>query len=247
MPYIENLEPFDIFRLSFGLVFTITSIIIGTLMIIKYFSVKQKNLILVGITWIGLSSPWLPDTINLILIALTEFYLPEIIYLTLTIALIPFPLCCWLAAFFDFLAIKRRNMILVIAVILSVLFEIFFFSLLILDYRAYIGTAYTNGEITIQSYTLFTQVYFIIVLSAFILTGLVFGFQAIKSGNAEVKMKGKFLVAAFIILLISTLTEIIIGDPILIVIILRGTGRTISGFLFYLGFILPKGLKKRLL
>ncbi len=216
-------------------------------MILKYFSLNETNLILVGITWIGLSFPYVPDAMNLILITFTDFYLPPKLYLTLTIAILPIPLCCWFVAVADFLYLQRKREVAIISIILSIIFEIIFFVLLFLDDEKFIGIPYTGGSIVVQTYSPFIQIFFLVSLAAFVLLGLAFGFQAVRSTEPEIVLKGKFLLGAFIILLLSLAVEVIIENPDPIIVLLRLTGRIISAFLFYLGFVLPKGLKKRFL
>ncbi|TFF97581.1 MAG: hypothetical protein EU547_03920 [Promethearchaeota archaeon] len=247
MAYIENLGYFDVLRLSLGLIFTIISMIIGIIMILKYFSLNRSNLILVGITWIGLAFPYVPDAINLLLITFSDFFLPEQIYLIITISILPIPLCCWLVAISDILYFQKQKIVAIISISISIIFEIVFFSLLFLDYEYFIGDPYTNGKIVVQTYSPFIQIYFLTCLGLFVLTGLIFGFQAVKSSDAEIKLKGKFLLGAFILLLFALAIEVIIEDPSPSIVIARSIMRSVSALLFYLGFILPNTMKKRLL
>jgi len=53
----------------FSLIFVLISIIIVTNILIKFIKYKIHTLFLVGFALIGLSNPWLPDAVNLLLIS----------------------------------------------------------------------------------------------------------------------------------------------------------------------------------
>ncbi|MBN1800290.1 MAG: hypothetical protein JW891_02230 [Candidatus Lokiarchaeota archaeon] len=55
-------DPILFIQGALTLSFTLISLILGILLILKYLRYKEKQLLLVGITWIFLTSPWWPDS-----------------------------------------------------------------------------------------------------------------------------------------------------------------------------------------
>jgi len=58
------LEPLDIVNGTFGLLFVVISIILGVIIVLKYFKTKDKNFLLVGFTWIFLISGWYGTSVS---------------------------------------------------------------------------------------------------------------------------------------------------------------------------------------
>jgi len=80
----------------------------------------------------------------------------------------------------------------------------------------------------------------------FIITGIHFSLASLKSKNLEVKLKGKFLLLAFISFTIGASIEVLVHLNSFTVIITRSI--LISNAIeFYLGFIMPEWMKKSLL
>jgi len=59
-----ELEFIEILQVTFSGIFVIISFIVGVLLILKYFKCKNKNLLLAGISWMGIATPWLSGTIS---------------------------------------------------------------------------------------------------------------------------------------------------------------------------------------
>jgi len=91
-------------------------------------------------------------------------------------------------------------------------------------------------------WSLFMEIYFLILIVILFITGNLFAYHSVKSNNPEIKLKGKFLFAAFNSYLIISIIEAMFHlEPITVVIT-----RLIlisSAIEFYLGFILPKRIR----
>ncbi len=83
--------------------------------------------------------------------------------------------------------------------------------------------------------------YLLVNLLIFIIAGLLFAFESLKSEKAETKLKGKFLVIAFVLYLLGATIEAIETFPPSRLILV------VSGIFFYIGFLLPDWIKKRFL
>ncbi|MFX0071653.1 MAG: hypothetical protein ACFFAO_11235 [Candidatus Hermodarchaeota archaeon] len=147
----------------FTTIFVVISVILGTMILLKYFKYKQRDLIFVGITWIGMSFPWLPDAVNLFLIVFFNTTLNEAVYFFIVIGLLPIPLFTWLIAFTDLIKIETKKIILVIFLITSVIFEIFFVLILLTDV-ALVGRFVGIFQ---PEYTILFQIYFLIIIVIF--------------------------------------------------------------------------------
>lgn len=81
------------------------------------------------------------------------------------------------------------------------------------------------------------------ILITFFITGIIFSLKSIKLGDAEVKLRGKFLFFAFIFYTVGVFLETILPVTALTAVIVRLIV-IISAFEFYLGFILPEMIKR---
>ncbi|MFX0188561.1 MAG: hypothetical protein ACFE8A_12595 [Candidatus Hodarchaeota archaeon] len=235
---LSELSPFDIIQGSFSLTFVVISIILGIIIISKYFKVKTRDYILLGIGMIGMSNPWLPDAISfLMIIFLNSNLWPEISFI-IGYAFLPFVVLCWLMAFTNLYYEEKQKITLIIFSIPFSILEIFFFYLLFTD-STLIGTFVGPFQIR---WALFMNLFLLCLIAIVIITGILFTSQSIKSDNLEVKIKGKFLFVAFISFTIAAIIESLFHlDPVTVVIT-----RSIlisSAIEFYIGFILPKWIR----
>ena len=92
----------------------------------------------------------------------------------------------------------------------------------------------------------FTTILMLTLIVIVLITGLKFAWESIKSDNPEVNLKGKFLVVAFILFILGANLEILIPLTEFTVVLVRII-LIASSFTFYIGFLLPKWVKKILL
>ncbi|MHA1489270.1 MAG: hypothetical protein ACTSRI_06410 [Promethearchaeota archaeon] len=244
------LEILDFLQGSFSLVFVCFSLILALKIFSKYFEYKTRTYIFVSLTWIGVASPWFPDSISFLKILIFNAPLEPEWYFIIGNALLPFFLLCWLVAFTDLLYKDKQKLILSIFIILGVIFEILFFYLLITDIDE-IGVFLRPFQVEFG--TLIT-IYFIMFIAIILISGVLFAKQSIKSEKPDVILKGKFLFLAFISFTIGAILDSAIGsildatDPLLPIFVVIIRLILISSALeFYCGFILPKWLENFLI
>jgi hypothetical protein len=237
-----KLEFVELLQGIFSSIFVVISIIVGMMILLKYFKFKKRVLFFVGLTWIGMSFPWVPDAINLVLILFFNTNLNENVYFFLVIGLLPIPLFTWLVAFTDLFSITTQKIILVIVIILSVIFEIFFINILLIDV-ALVGRLI---GIFHPEYTIIFQIYFMSIIAIFAITAIYLTLNSKRSENPEIKLKGNLLFIAIILFVIGAIMDAIIPLTSITVIITRIT-LIISAVMYYNGFILPNWIKKRIL
>lgn len=229
----------EILQGSFSLIFVIISIIIGVKILIKYFEYKSNQFLLVGLTWIGLSTPWWPDSINLILILTTNSILSIEANFIIGTSTMPFFLLVWLKAFTDLVYKEKQKYILIIFLIIGIIFEIIFYYFLFTQPNL-IGTFETPFQVV---YGIYIEIFLVIFLLVIVITGILFGKQSLRSENPEIKLKGKFLIIAFILFTIGAFLDSIVPELFIIARIVLD----VSALSFYFGFMLPDWLKEKLL
>lgn len=229
----------EILQGSFSLIFVIISIIIGVKILIKYFEYKSNQFLLVGLTWIGLSTPWWPDSINLILILTTNSILSIEANFIIGTSTMPFFLLIWLKAFTDLVYKEKQKYILIIFLIIGIIFEIIFYYFLFTQPNL-IGTFETPFQVV---YGIYIEIFLVIFLLVIVITGILFGKQSLRSENPEIKLKGKFLIIAFILFTIGAFLDSIVPELFIIARIVLD----VSALSFYFGFMLPDWLKEKLL
>ncbi len=239
MPGLENIE---VFAALFSLIFVVISWILAFSILSKYFKVRIRELLFVGIAWVGIAMPWTSDSISFIMIMAIGEPLNPYAKVIIELTFLPIALIMWLTAFTDLIYQNHQKLVLTITIISSVIFEILFFYALFTDFSL-IG--YYKPPLAID-YSLPIQIFLIAFLGLFIITGLLMGKESIKSENKIIKIKGKFLIFAFSSFLIGTLLELFLPlNPIGIMII-----RFIlisSAVEYYIGFTMPAFIKKIML
>jgi len=236
------LTPIEILHSSFSLVAIAISILIGLIIISKYFKFKQRNILLIGIFWTGLTFPWLPTVITFIMILFGGSGLPVEGYILIGIMILPITVLCGLTAFINLLGVKkkRRRLILLSVLIFNLIFESLIFYFLFTNVNI---IASLKDPLTIE-WSIFSQIYFIINLVLFLVTGVLFSRKSLQSESREIRFKGKLLMAAFISFTIGTVIDFAIPNPLTYII-----ARLIllsSSVEFYIGFLLPERIKRLL-
>ncbi len=226
----------------FSLFFVIISLIIGLMLISKYFRYKQSNFLLVGLTWIGMVSIWYPSAINVIYFSITGKSISDLLFMAIGNGLIPITAFIWMITFTDLLYKEKQKIILIIFGILSILTEIIFFYFLFTEPSVLGKVVSPVDAIT----TLPVIIYHISILLMILITGILIWRESLKSTDPEVNLKGKLLLTAVLSFITGAIFEIFSDLSIIIIII----GRLIlisSSLEFYMGWILPSFIKNRLL
>ena len=247
----------DILQGSLSLIFVIISFVIGVSIISKYGKNKNRLFILVGLTWLTLSTLWLPEATSFLMSLFIQRTLPIEWYFILGNIFVPVALICWVTAYTDM--VDKENQMLAIALILifSIVFEVLFFYHFFFDINL-IGVISLLRPFS-ADLGYFLAILLLISFLILFVTGFKFARRSIRSENKEVRLKGKLLQYAFISFTIAAVIEktarsILIGtvflDPtILLLSVILVVMRVLlisSAFAFYGGFLLPNWIKKNL-
>ena len=234
---------------SLTLAFCAVSIILGSLMIYKYIKYKDKQLLFVGISWILLITPWWPDSISFVLILIgggdSIYQLADVYYFFIANALIAPIFYTW-SDTFSKLVLKDKPKIkkgfIGFCIIFAIIAEIVILGMYFLDYNIMgtrISTFYVDWNPIIMVYLLFAS----LVLTV---TGLIFSAQTLKSREKSIRLKGTFLMIAFVTFTIGTIFDVLLIVPEIswISLIMARTCGIIASIAFYIGFVLPNSIKK---
>jgi hypothetical protein len=237
---MAQLTGFEIFYGSFTLVSVIISIILGLIIALKYLKHKKIELLLVGITWIFLASPYWSDAIQFITNIFFGISLDPRTYFFLANAFVAPIHITWSYAFTNFLFKKHQKKIMLFFGIEALIFELAFLIVFFTNpflIGVQISAFVVEWAIWIQIYLLFS----IILLLG---TGFLFARSSLKAEDSEIKLKGKFLILAFLTFTIGTMIDVIGAEnPTEITIFLARTFVIISSICFYIGFTLPRFIK----
>jgi hypothetical protein len=239
----------DIMQGTFSLIFVVIALIVGFTILLKYIDYKKPIYILVGLSWIGLANPWMPDSISFLMILLTFGPLPDILYFIIGNAFLPIFLIIWIAAFSQLLYKNKQKLLVFLFVLLGIAFEIVFFSLLLIN-PALIGVIDPLHPFTVN-FGIFITIYLVGFIIILLITGILFARNSLKSSDLEVKLKGRLLLTAFLLFTIGAILDSSLGmifelsDPILpFLVVITRVILILSAISFYGGFILPKWMHR---
>ncbi|MFW6272866.1 MAG: hypothetical protein ACOC44_14315 [Promethearchaeia archaeon] len=238
-----SLVPIDYLNGFSSLTYVIVSILVGLTILSKYFKYNQRPFLFVGITWLGLSEPWIPSSLSFLSNLLFGQGLSLELYIIIGNILTPISLVSWMIAFTDLIYKQHQSLIVGIYAIIGIVFTIVFINLLFTNPTA-IGTFSSDSQVNIDiEYKSFVMIYLVFIVINLLITGSIFARNSLKSNQREVKLKGKFLLIAFIAWCIGAVFDSAIPLNFITLPITRLL-LVSSALLFYIGFILPPGIKK---
>ena len=233
---IEELSQFEIYQGSLSLVFVILSIILGLRIISKYFSLNKIVFVTIGLTWIFLTSGWWGSSFAFLLFILFNIEISPQLYIFLENGFVPLALILWIYSFTTLVYSKIKKQLLSIYLVLCVVYEMYLIYFSIVDYTVIaIMTSRFNSE-----HNNVALIFTIFAILTAILTGILFVKESMKSEDKKVRLKGKFLLLAFILFTGGALVDVFAVDPIGLFI--ARIILVISAFSYYLGFLIPDRL-----
>ena len=226
----------------FSLIFVSISILIGIRIAQKYWKNKERIYMLVGISWMGMATPWFPSSFSFLAFLITGKGLILELKLFIAVFFLPFTILLWLTAFTDLLYKKKQKTILIIFTIIGAVFDSFLLYFLFTE-PSFIGK--DVGPID-EDYGLFVNFYLTALLIVVIITGTLFARASLKLNTAEMKLRGKLLFIAFYSFVIGAILDML--SPLSVIILILARLILISSAIeFYGGFVLPEWLKNILI
>jgi len=215
--------------------FVVISVIVGLRILLKYFETKKRVFLFFGLTWILIVCPWYPFMVSFFYALITDNGLPLQTYVLLGNILTPFGIFIGVAAFTELLYNDYQKQLLILFGILAVVMEILIIYLVVFN-PEFIGTL--NDRVDFE-YSIFFQLYLLAMLVVILIAGILFCSKSIVSDDEMIKLKGKLLLAAFIMFSIGTAMEATVPLDYITLVVTR-LFLLFSALTFYGGFILPK-------
>jgi len=238
------LTPLEVLTGSLSLVTVVISTIIGLRIVSKYFVHKRRELLLVGFTWILLCEIWWSSAFSFLAALFTGTGFNPQLYFILGNLFVPVALLLWLIAYTDFLYKNKQKLVLLIATVTGLVYYVVFFYFVLTDVTI-IGVMFNSVDAEYRSFAL---IYLISVLLVFLITGINFALESIRSDKAEISLKGKFILLAVILFFVGAaldgLKPFLPGSILDMILIINRIILILSGIAFYSGFLLPRWIKE---
>ncbi|MFX0067317.1 MAG: hypothetical protein ACFFC7_34775 [Candidatus Hermodarchaeota archaeon] len=218
----------------FGLLLVGVFIIVGIKLMLKYWERNDKKFLLTGIAWFGISEPWWPSSMGLLMVLFTGEGLTLQTYLILNAAFLPIFLTLWLIVMLDLMEIKKKTLLIIINLLISIILELLFFYFLFTDISM-VGTLVNPVDIDFGP---ISRIFLAYILIVFLISGFAFAIKTLKIDDPQPKLRGKFLLLAFILFLIGAILELIRTMVINKIIIL------FCAITFYISFVMPEKIEK---
>lgn len=236
-----TLTPFEFLYGALTFIAVIISVLLGILIAFKYLKFKKIDFILVGLTWIFLVSPYWSDAIQFIATTLVGVELNPNLYYFIANAFIAPIHIIWIYAIADFLFPRQKKILVGLFSIEAVTFETIFLILFFIN-PALIGD---QKSYFVVEWAIWIQIYLLISIALFLITGFLFARQSLKAKAKDLKLKGVFLIIAFLCFTVAAIIDVIGADtPTELTIFLARTFLIISSICFYIGFIMPRFIKE---
>ena len=225
-----------------GSIFVVISIIVACKLILKFFEHKKRGLLFAGLTWLIICETYWPVAISFIMVMLINETLTDLQYFFIGAFLIPLGLLSWLVVFTDLVYKSKQKIILGLAAITGIVWEIFYLYFLFTNPSLIVvRVSLVDGE-----YISFALYYFLMVLGTFLITGLIFAKKSLGSEDPSLRLKGKLLIGAFITFSVGIALDGLTSLNLITITIYRILV-ILAAFFFYSGFFLPAWLEKLML
>ena len=234
------LSPIDFLNGLFSLIFVSVTIIIGLKIAHRYFKIKNRVFLLVGLGWAGICSPWWPSSISFIFVLITGKGLETFVYLFIGNVIFHLSITLYIIGVTDMVYKDKQKMIVGIYIVYGIIYNIYFYWALFTD-PAIIGELKGYFDVT------FVRIVSIYLFSAIIIVftfTLLLARQSFKSDQPDIKLTGKLLLIAILFFATGSVLDALIVLTEITLIITRIILIT-GSILFYLGFLMPDFLKKR--
>jgi len=196
----------------------------------------------VGLSWIGLVNPWIPDSITFFIVLIIGEKLSLVQTFFIGYIPIPFFIMCWTIAVADFLMTENKKWLVTIVAITLVLAEILLIVFLFTNIDI-LGYQVAPFQLRFGPYMI---IYLFCAVIYALITGILFSRKAMKSDIPKVTLMGKFLLAAFIFYGIGSVVEVTMQITPMTILITKSI-LIMSAICFYIGFLMPKRIQNRLL
>ena len=228
----------------FGVLSVSLAWLYGGIALYKAVKFKEKMLYFFFLAVIFTISPWYPSGFGYIywLFTRDEIFYP--VYVLLGTIGVPIALYSWLQIYMPTLHRKQKNIVTIVTIVISIAFYIYVFVFLFSlgdPVENLIGIKRNPIDIDYKGFVLIFLAFSLIIST---ITGNDFSIASLKiKDNPEIKWKGRFLILSFNLFAVGA-----IGDGFLplnpVTLVIFRTFLMLSSLFYYIGFIMPKWMKK---
>ncbi|MGQ4874796.1 MAG: hypothetical protein ACP6IY_12070 [Promethearchaeia archaeon] len=231
-----------------SLIGNIIAYFVGIMILIRAIKTKNRMIFLMFLTVIFTISAALPTACSYINWLLTGNYFSYELYVLLGMTGVPIAPLSWLDIYLSTVYPSKRKIVLLFYLVFSLIFEIYlyYFTLIApISLRNVFVATYIAHEFDI-TYKGFIAIYLAISLLIATITGIHFSLISMKSEKETIRLKGKFLLIAFILMAIGVPADVVFSLNEITIILFRII-LICSTLCFYIGFLLPKRIERLLL
>lgn len=243
MIFIE-LDPLGQLSGILGIISIAVAFFYGALVLIKAIQLKNKTLYYFFFAVIFTMSPWYPSGFGYLYWLITRGVIPYPIYVLLGTLGVPIALFAWFQIYIPALHPKLKYPLLIGTAILSTIYYIYVFFFLFFAPGApveeLIGLKQSAIDIEYKGFALIFLAFSLLVST---ITGNEFSIHSMKSTDKIIKWKGRFLILSFNFFAIGAIGDGFIELNPFTLIFFR-TFMVLASTFYYIGFIMPKWMKK---
>ncbi|MFX1392291.1 MAG: hypothetical protein ACFFAH_01840 [Promethearchaeota archaeon] len=231
------LTEFEILQGTLSLTITILGILIGLIIILKYFQYKRKELLGVGFAILLTTLSWMPSGISFLSFIFSGVLLNDALYIFLAYGLTLFATLAMMYAIISLLFPKPAKKIILVFLTVAIVFEVIFVYLILFDLplAGIVGTEAGRFDSEAGRIPLLM---IIIALAVSLVIRILLIREFSKSENKKLQWRGRFILIEFILLIIGAFMDaaLPLTAPILI---LARTLLVLRLLFLYLGWLLP--------
>lgn len=230
------------------LVYILINFLFTIIVLFKAIKRKQRILYIFSLCILFTATSWYSSGLGYLFWILTGEILDYTVYVLIGTVGVPIAILSWLYIYMTLINSKKKNLVLILYAIISIAYEIYILYFLFIAPNApntqMIGKFDPNSPLD-MNYNLIITIYKLIALITSCGTGIHFAMRSMKiKDSLEVVWKGRFLFISFVLFGFASIFDIM-SLALWLLIIIRAC-LVLSTISFYIGFILPKSIKKLL-
>jgi hypothetical protein len=242
--FFIELDPLSQLSGILGTISLAVSFFYGVLVLLTAIKLEYKVLYYFFFAIIFTVSPWFPSGFGYLYWLISNDVIPYQIYVLLGTLGVPIALFAWFQIYIPAVHPKSKYVLLTITAIISITYYIYVIFFLFFAPGApltnLIGLKQSVIDIEYKGFALIFLAFSLLVST---ITGNEFAIHSIKNDDKLIKWKGRFLILSFNFFAIGA-----IGDGFLeltpVTLIIFRVFMLLSSTFYYLGFILPKWMRK---
>ncbi|MFX1392454.1 MAG: hypothetical protein ACFFAH_02665 [Promethearchaeota archaeon] len=233
---LSQVEIFSGFSSIVGIMF---SMVLGFLMISKYFKYRDRNLLLMGLVMILISQPWWPYAITLMLFFVGGEPLPLQMYIIIGLNANVIVVLLGTYVMTNLIWKDKVKLVMVLTAIYGVIYQTVLFYAMFVEPERF---ATLEGALDVRYLSLLVLFLFVNIMLALIFA-IFFFRESHKSPEPEIRLKGVFYLISLFSYVIGSILDAILPLNLLFLVIVRIL-LTFSAFMTYLAFAMPNWAKK---